>query len=477
MNEARHDAARVLIADDEESMRFYVGSLLARDGLAYREAADGEETLQLYRSEPFDLVILDYNMPKKNGLEVLSEIMATDPQASVIVITAWGDRSVAVEALSRGALDYFSKPFDNNEMRIVVKRALERRRLLLRVQDLSAQLSERYAHGRILGGSAEMRRIYEVIERVAGNDVTVLICGESGTGKELVARAIHHGSPRKDGPFVPVNCAAIPDTLLESELFGYEKGAFTGAESQRKGKFELAEGGTLFLDEIGDMNQPTQAKILRALQEKEFARVGGHRNIKTDIRVVAATNKDLAKAIEAGEFREDLYYRLNVVTIYLPPLRRRLADIPLLVEHFIKEACKSFNKDVRGVSAEVLDAFAQYRWPGNVRELENMIQRAVVLAGGPLITLKDLPLTIMRESVLPASTPEVESPRAPLAAPAGDGRIKNLQDLAEETRDQVERAEIGKALAATRWRRGAAAELLGISRRSLLRKMKKYGLE
>ncbi len=477
MNDTRAAVPRVLIADDEESMRFYVANLLSRDGLACREACNGEETVRLFQSEPFDLVVLDYNMPKGNGLDVLSQIIAADPHAAVIMVTAWGDRSIAVEALSRGALDYFSKPFDNDEMRIVVKRALERRKLLQKVQDLSAQLSERYAHGQILGGSAEMRGVYEVVERVAANDVTVLICGESGTGKELVARALHFGSPRKDGPFVPVNCAAIPDTLLESELFGYEKGAFTGADSQRKGKFEMAEGGTLFLDEIGDMNLPTQAKILRALQEKEFARVGGSRTIKTDIRVVAATNKDLLKAMKDGDFREDLYYRLNVVTIFLPPLRRRVADIPLLAEHFMKQAAASFNKEMRGLSAEVLDAFAQYRWPGNVRELENMIQRAVVLAQGPVITLKDLPLEIMRESQLPAAEPSPQSTARPAPVEAEDAPVKNLQDLTEQSRGEVERREIEKALASTRWRRGEAADLLGISRRSLLRKMKKYGLE
>jgi DNA-binding NtrC family response regulator len=464
---------RILIADDDDSMRFTIGQLLERDGHEYSEAKDGEETLKLYKSGSFDLVILDYNMPKLNGLEVLREIMQENPQALIIMITAWGDRGVAVEALKLGALDYFSKPFDNNEMLIVVKRALERRQMMDKIEDLSFQLNERYQFDKILGGSAEMRRVYAIIERVAVNDVTALICGESGTGKELVAQAIHHNSPRKDGPFIPINCAAIPDTLLEAELFGYEKGAFTGADSLRKGKFEIAEGGTLFLDEIGDMNLATQAKILRALQEKEYARVGGNRIINTDIRVVAATNKDLLKAMKDGEFREDLYYRLNVITIFMPPLRQRIADIPLLVEHFSKRASKSFNKEINGITDETLQAFSKYYWPGNVRELENIIQRAVVLAEGKEITMKDLPLEITQESrreyeTAPNSPPE---PGGQYAAP------QKLADMTESSKEEIEREQILKALDSCKWKRGQASEMLGISRRSLLRKMKKYDLE
>lgn len=453
--------ARFLIVDDEQPMRFTLRELLRRDGHHVDEAAGGQEAVCRHKAEPYDVVIMDYKMPGLSGIEALRELIQHDPHAVVIMVTALADRQIGVDAVQHGAFDFFCKPFDVDELRVVIRRGLERRRLMEAVTTLAAELNRTPAGAEIIGASAGMRRVFSMIDRVAGADVTVLILGESGTGKELVARSLHWKSPRAQGPFVAVNCAAIPETLLESELFGYERGAFTGAQERRKGRFEQAQGGTLFLDEIGDMDMQMQVKILRALEEREITRVGGGETIRTDIRVIAATNVDLQQAVRTGKFREDLYYRLNVVSIAIPPLRERLEDLPALVEHFVAVGNEQFGKAVRGVSDDAMRMLAAYDWPGNVRELENVIQRAMVLAEGAFLTRNDLPPELVRAA---------ERGRAPVDA------VATLADKTSQARAEIEREEIVRALESSRWRRGQAAMMLGINRRSLLRKMKRYGL-
>jgi DNA-binding NtrC family response regulator len=385
-----------------------------------------------------------------------------------------------------GAYDYFSKPFDVDELRVVVRRALEKRALELQVESLERELSEREPFPDIIGKSAPMQQVFDMIRRLSKGDVNVFIRGESGTGKELVARALHKHSPRQDGPFVDINCAAIPGTLLESELFGHERGAFTGAVQRKPGKLELARSGTLFLDEIGDMEYELQAKILRALQEKTFQRVGGHQDIATDFRLISASNKDIARAVEEERFRGDLYFRLNVVTIRLPPLRERLEDVPLLVQHFLKSYSRIYDKEIVGVSKEAMRLLMLYHYPGNVRELENIVQRAIVLAQTHRIQPEDLPEETLRGD--PSTEARSGDPFA--LVPQGGRSLRDegygfadedegRKDLPEQTRkaaESVEKEMILHALEECRWRRNKTAEKLGISRRSLLRKMNKYGI-
>jgi len=369
----------ILVVDDEESVRYTLEAVLKPEGYTIGAARSAAEALDRIANEAFDLIISDMNMPGASGLELLDAVKQRDAEALVILITAYGSEALAVDAMKRGAYDYLAKPFANDELKLTVRRALERCRLRRENLILRQRLHEREGLAAIIGAHDSMQRVYDLIERVAPNDVTVLITGESGTGKELVADAIHSLSSRRDGPFIRVNCAALPETLIESELFGYERGAFSGAVARRIGKFELADNGTIFLDEIGDMSLTTQTKILRILQEQEFERLGGQSVIKVNVRVLAATNRDLTKAIRENHFREDLFYRLNVVNIHLPPLRDRRSDITMLVQHFATRILKKFNKKPMTFSEAFMARLVQYAWPGNVRELQNLIERVIIL--------------------------------------------------------------------------------------------------
>jgi len=461
---------RVLIVDDESSIRFTLREILSREGYEADEAANGKQALEIFDPEIHDVVTLDLRMPKMGGMKVLPRLLKKDPDAQIIVLTAHGSRDEALLAYELGVRDFLDKPFDNEDFRITVRRAYEKRKLLRekaylneRVTELESEIKSRDEFTTIIGLSHGMQQVKDIIRSVAGSDVTVLICGESGTGKELVAHEIHRQSPRVSGPFIALNCAAIPETLLESELFGYEKGAFTGADQQRAGKFESARGGTILLDEIGDMPMSTQAKILRVLQEKEFQRLGGSKTVETDIRVLAATNHDLAAQVQAGNFREDLYFRLNVVPIVLPPLRDRVDDIPALTQHFLEDYNKSFGKDIHTLSPEAEASLENYEWPGNVRELENVIQRAVLLAKSSIIQSIDI-------RPHPSKTSKQEETLSEFS------EDMTMHDRTEAAKERIERAAILEALEECRWKRAAAAEKLGITRRHLLRKMKKYEL-
>lgn len=369
----------ILIVDDEASVLYTLEAILKPEGYSISRASSAEEAYLIFQNGSFDLVITDLTMPGDSGMVLLERLLRDKPEVLVIIITAYGSEAVAVEAMKRGAYDYLPKPFSNDDLRLTVRRAMEKRKLRLENQQLKEQLHQREGLGSMIGSSQQMQTVYDLIERVGPNDVTVLITGESGTGKELVANAIHGISPRKSSPFIRVNCAALPENLIESELFGYERGAFTGAVSRRLGKFEIADSGTIFLDEIGEMTMATQTKILRILQEREFERIGGNQTISVDTRVITATNRNLAKAIEEGSFREDLFYRLNVINIHLPPLRDRLADIPALVDYFGRKYAERLNRKYSPFSEQFMGRLMQYNWPGNVRELQNLIEKVIIL--------------------------------------------------------------------------------------------------
>lgn len=371
----------LLIVDDEPNIRRVLTAVFEKAGYRVLTAENGRKALDVVSSEPdVNVMICDLIMPDLNGVEVLKSAKEINPQLSVVMITAHGTIKTAVDAMKLGAFDYITKPFDMDEIKLVVKNAAERSELLEENIHLKQELKSRYSFEGIIGSSSKMQEVFKIVERVANSNATVLIRGESGTGKELIARAIHYNSPRAAKPFIAVSCAALPETLLESELFGYEKGAFTGAVGQKAGRFELAHQGTLFLDEVPEISPPVQVKLLRVLQEREFERVGGTKTIKVDVRLIAATNRDLEQLVAEGHFRPDLYYRLQVIQVFLPPLRERTEDIPLLVQHFIEKYNKENGKLVKGVTDETMDLLMKYRWPGNVRELENVIERGVVLA-------------------------------------------------------------------------------------------------
>jgi two-component system response regulator AtoC/two-component system nitrogen regulation response regulator NtrX len=380
-----------LIVDDEPGSRYGIRKALTQFKFHFQEAGTGKEALEKIRQLAPDLVILDINLPEMDGLSVLSEVQRESLLMPVIVITAYGSEKIAVDAMKRGAYDYISKPYDIEELRLVVSRAMERLELKQENIELRKELERRSGFGPILGQTVAMRKVFDMVEKVSLSDITVLIHGESGTGKELVAREIHRRSSRHNKPFITMNCAALPENLIESELFGHERGAFTGAVRQRKGKFELANEGTIFLDEIGDMSLNTQSKILRILQEKKFERLGGDQTLEVDVRILSATHKDLPVEIQSGNFRNDLYYRLKVIDIEIPPLRERKEDIPLLVQHYLAEFSKKHNKKVEGIDHEGLRLLLRYHWPGNVRQLVNMLERAVVLASGSMLRKEDLP--------------------------------------------------------------------------------------
>ena len=450
---------RILVVDDEEQMRDLLAKVLERKGYEVSVCGDGAEALALLEREPADLVITDVRMPGLNGMEALRAIKELNHEIVVLIMTAFGSIDQAVQAVKEGAYDYINKPFKIDEILLTIEKALEERHLRHEVTTLRQELRTRYHFENLIGKSRAMQEVFGLIEQVAGSRSTVMVYGKSGTGKELVAKAVHYNSPRSAKAFVAVNCAAIPAELLESELFGHEKGSFTGAIATKVGKFELATGGTLFLDEIGHMRLDLQAKILRALQEREVERVGGTRTIKIDVRVLAATNRDLKKAIEDGTFREDLYYRLNVVPITLPPLRQRREDIPLLVEHFIAKYNREFARKVKGFSAGATAALYQYDWPGNVRELENVIERAVALAQSETISLRELPLEI---SIL------------------GGDVIEDIQKAGvtlREARSHFERQYILNILDKVQWNQTEAARVLGLHRNTLAWKLQRLRID
>jgi DNA-binding NtrC family response regulator len=462
---AEAETKRILIADDEINIRRVLEAILKRDGYEVVTAANGEEALARM-GRGIHTVITDLKMPGLDGMGLLKKLAADHPDVPVVMITAHGSVENAVEAVKLGAFDYVEKPFDQEQIRQVVAKALKTHAFSRRDPSPEQPAGTTPGRFRLVGDSPAIRHIYAIIEKVANTPSTVLITGESGTGKELIARALHENSARHQGPFIKINCAAIPKTLMESELFGYEKGAFTGAVGAKPGRFELAHGGTLFLDEIGEIPVEMQVKLLRALQESEFERVGGIRTTRVDVRLVAATNRDLEKEIEAGRFRKDLYYRLNVVPIVLPPLRDRKSDIPVLCAHFIEKYNKRLNKKIEGIDDEALAVLQTYPWPGNIRELENLMERLIVFSDGPRIGARDLP-----EAVRGGGSGAGQSGE-PAAVP-GDASLK---DLVKQRAQELEKDLIAKALDETNGNVTRAAKLLQISRKSLQTKMKEFGL-
>ncbi len=449
---------RVLIVDDEESMRDFLSIMLHREGYQVDTAVDGAQAVVHLRDHNYDLVISDIKMPRMTGLELLTHIKDRTPETVVLMVTAFSSTDEAVEAMKQGAYDYITKPFKNEEIRLIVKNALERRDLRRENLALKEALGQRFSFDGLIGKSKVMQDVFSMIRKVASSPVKILVTGESGTGKELVARAIHYNSDRRDGPFVPINCGAIPENLLESELFGHEKGSFTGAIRQKPGLFETAAGGTIFLDEIGELPAMMQVKLLRVLQENEFRRVGGTKDIKTDVRVLAATNRHLEEAVAAGSFREDLYYRFNVIRIDLPPLRQRREDIPVMVDFFWERF--TGQKGVK-VAEDAMRRLIDYSWPGNVRELENVIERATVLGHDNEITLDCLP---------------------PNLVTGMSGSVTPLTDIPESGMDldaylgEIEKEILIKALVRTDGVRKSAAGLLGITFRSIRYRLAKYDL-
>ncbi len=461
--------AHVLIVDDELNIRRVLAAMLKRDGYEVTAAADGEQALAVLARAPVQVVVTDLVMPKLDGLSLLRRVAADYPDVPVIVITAHGTVDSAVAALKAGAFDFITKPFEQDELKKVIAKAAR-----------AHEIERQNVHGPsaegekppLVGQSPAMRQVYEVIGKVADSPSTVLVTGESGTGKELVAQALHRGSPRRDKPLIKVNCAAIPKDLVESELFGYEKGAFTGAVGSKPGRFELADGGTLFLDEIGEIPLEMQVKLLRALQESEFERVGGIKTIRVDVRLITATNRDLKALIAEGRFREDLYYRLNVVPIALPPLRDRKEDIPLLVQHFIEKYDRRLGKRVEWVDDEAMQVLLRYPWPGNIRELENLVERSVLFADGPVIAAAQLPDSLREKAPGPAVPIAAVGPLGAIAAPSG----ASMKEIVRQAQAELERELITRALEETRGNVTRAAKRLQISRKSLQIKMKELGL-
>lgn len=445
----------ILIVDDEQNTREGLKSALEVNDYTVILADSAEKAIKILETDHIDVMITDLLMPGKSGIELMEEARKISPETLSIMITAYGTVETAVEAMKAGAYDYLTKPINIDRVDLLVKRALSSKKLANENMTLKKMLTKKFGVEGIIGSSKEMQGIFELISQVAASKATILIQGESGTGKELIARAIHMASDKRDRPFVAVHCASLAEGILESELFGHEKGAFTGAIERKIGRFELADGGTLFLDEVSEMSSSIQVKLLRVLQEREFERVGGSKTIKVDVRIITATNKDLMAEVKAGKFREDLYYRINVVHINVPPLRSRKEDIPLLVNHFVKTYALENKKIVEGVSPDVMKIFIGYSWPGNVRELQNCIETMVVLARNKILEVKDIPANVMNA---------IES----VGVPATGQMPINLNDAEKEL--------IKKALAETRGNKTKAAELLGLSRRTLHRKVNEYGL-
>jgi two-component system NtrC family response regulator len=450
------EKAKILIAEDEKTQRDLLEGFLIKEGFSVKAVANGREALQRLEENFFDIALIDYKMPELDGLQTLQEIRKLYPDLPVVMMTAYGTVETAVASMKEGALDYLTKPIDLDELLLMLQRVIERTILISENKELKAKLQERYTFTHIVYGSPKMEEVMGLVARVAPSQATILIRGESGTGKELIAHAIHYASPRSEKPLVKVSCAAIPETLLESELFGHEKGAFTGATQRRIGRFEEADGGSIFLDEIGDFSPGTQVKLLRILQDKEFQRLGSNLSFKTDVRVITATHRNLEEAIKKGLFREDLYYRLNVISITLPTLKERREDIPLLIDYFLKKYSKENQKSLSDISKEARTILLRYSYPGNVRELENLIERAVVLSRGEVITTQDLPFHLKEEK----SEKLWEGPK----------KEKSLPESLEE----IEKDSILKALHQHHGVQTKAAENLGISERVLRYKMKKY---
>ncbi len=444
----------IVVADDEKNIREGLAEALSIDGYNALPAADGAEALALVDSSDADLVITDLRMPKLGGTEVLKSIVSRYPSLPVIVLTGHGTIEDAVVAMRAGAFDFLTKPVNLDHLSLLVKRALESRELARKNRELEAEVEAQRRSSSIIGKSAEMKKVFDLVRRVAPTRASVLVTGDSGVGKELVADAIHNLSPRRDGPLVKVHCAALAESLLESELFGHEKGSFTGAQARKRGRFELADKGTLFLDEIGEINQNVQIKILRVLQERKFERVGGEDTVEVDVRIVAATNKDLKEEIRKGAFREDLYYRLNVVNIHVPPLKERRDDIPLLAMAFLREFSQENGKKLDGFDPKSRQALYAYPWPGNVRELRNTIESAVVMAGSGLVGLDDLPPNVRSSS-------EERDVRVPIGS----------------TIEEAEKILIRETLAAQGGNKSRTAEILGIGRKTLYQKIEEYGIE
>ncbi len=445
--------AKLLIVDDEKHIREGLEKALTIDGYDVELASEGKEALSKIEEGDIDLVITDLKMPNLSGEELMKETLDNYPYLPVIILTGHGTIENAVEAMRNGAYDFITKPLNIDKLSLIVNRALENSSLKRQNRDLLNQLKKKYSFENIIGKSASIKKVFETIEQVAPSRANVLIYGESGTGKEMIADAVHHHSPRRNKPYIKVHCAALPETLLESELLGHEKGAFTGAISRKRGRFELANTGTIFLDEIGEISLQTQVKLLRVIQEREFERVGGEQPVKVDVRIISATNKDLKEEIEKGNFREDLYYRLDVVSIYVPPLRERTDDIPLMVHKFIEELAKENNREIEGITNGALQALMSYKWPGNVRELRNVIESIVVLTKESVITEQDLPAYV-----------RVKDEKSSLKIPAG-------VDLAE-----AEKRYILFTLENTGGNKTKASELLNIGRKTLHRKLSEYGL-
>ena len=456
---------KILIVDDEPSMRDLLSILLGRAGYLVTAVEDGEDAITQIGKEIFDVVITDMKMPKVGGLDVLKAVKKVSPETVVLVVTAFASTGSAVEAMKCGAYHYLTKPFQIDEVQLIIRNALEKRRLSTENMLLKREMASQSSFAQIVGTSDAMQKVFELVRKVADATSNVLICGESGTGKELVARAIHFHSGRCNMPFVTVNCSAMPETLLESELFGHMKGSFTGAISNKPGLFEVASGGTVFLDEIGDTTPAIQVKLLRVIQEREFRRVGGTKDVKVDVRIIAATNRDLEKAVAEGEFREDLYYRLDVIPINLPPLRMRVGDIPILAQHFLERFANASAKSAPALTPEAVRVLVGHEWRGNVRELENLIERVVAIGSGPTVTGEDLRGWLHR----PAAAPPTSGVMPADLPPEG----LDLEDLI----GRIEKDLLLKALERSKWVKKKAARLLGLNSRSFRYRLEKYSIK
>lgn len=455
---------KILVVDDEKSLREVMSIMLKRAGYDVTEACDGDQAIGQVNKEIYDLVITDLRMPKADGMDVLKAVKSLSPETVVLVVTAFGTADSAVEAMKQGAYDYLTKPFQIDEVQLIIRNALEKRRLSTENMLLKREIASQSSFAQIVGQSEAMQKVFDVVRKVADSKSNVLICGESGTGKELVARAIHYNSVRSTMPFVAVNCSAVPETLLESELFGHMKGSFTGAVANKAGLFEIANGGTIFLDEIGDTTPTIQVKLLRVIQEREFRRVGGNQDMKVDVRVIAATNRDLEKAVADGSFREDLYYRLDVIPIRLPPLRLRAGDIPLLVAHFLQKFAQESGKAAPSLTPEAMHVLLGHEWRGNVRELENLIERVVAFSMGASVNDTDI-----RGWLHHAVTPQ-QSQGVPTDLPEEGLDLEGLIN-------GIEKDLLIKALERSKWVKKKAARLLRLNTRSFRYRLEKYAIK
>jgi len=453
---------KILVADDEQSMREFLDIMLKKEGYKVSLASNGEEVIKLIEKDIFDLVLMDIRMPRLDGIAALKKIKTVSPETIVIMITAYASADTAIKAMKEGAYDYITKPFKVEEIKLIIKNALEKKNLQKENVLLKQVVRDRYHFENIIGQSPKMSALYDLLEKVAPTKTNILITGESGTGKELVAKAIHFNSPRKEKPFVTLNCGAIPETLIESELFGHMKGAFTDAIATKKGLFEVADEGTIFLDEISEVPLLMQVKLLRVLQDKEFKRVGGTEDIRVDVRIITATNKDLEEEVKEKQFREDLFYRLNVIQIKLPSLRERREDIPLLADHFLKKYSEELNKNIIKISSEALRILLNYEYPGNVRELQNIIERAVALETSQELTGQNLSSYLDEQPSLKKGSMDLEIPTEGI----------DLEKMVED----LERTLLLKALDRTKGIKKKAAELLHINFRSMRYRLEKYGL-